>query len=352
MVLGKRKKSNKETNNTAATGGAPVPEAPAQLEPGNILSTNTSHHTDGNVMHLNALDVVSQGVTVSGSMGAVVPLAIQNNSPEPVESALSSISDGVAESLTDKIMKGEYVDLGNLLVHSELVNNSQKISIVNGELVVHQQLPKKKILNVDMWTDAFIKYISIYCSAHPHRFTELLKYMYIIRHGARRVTGEGWRQYDEQFRLRQARNPSGSWANVDMELWLLYMTEKGINAPRWPGNSARLQNPSALQANLKCYPYNYETYCYKQYCVYSHTCLRCGGDHPMAYCPHLRAGRIVASQRNRFPNQQFVRQTVIPPTQLNSNRFSTRTPSTAVRYQAGPRVKPSQPAMGFRQNSY
>lgn len=79
VVLGK--KSNKETNNTAATGGAPVPEAPEQLEQGNILSTNTSHHNDGNVMHLSALDVVSQVVTVSGGIGAEVPLAIQNNSP-------------------------------------------------------------------------------------------------------------------------------------------------------------------------------------------------------------------------------------------------------------------------------
>lgn len=168
-----------------------------------------------------------------------------------MESALSSISDGVAESLKDKIMKGEYVDLGNLLVHSELVNNSQNISIVNGELVVHQRLQKKNILDVDMWTDTFIKYISIYCSAHPHRFAELLKYMYIIRHGARRVTGVGWRQYDEQFRLRQARNPSGSWANVDMELWLLYMTEKGITAPRWPGNSARPQKPVSFAGEFK-----------------------------------------------------------------------------------------------------
>jgi hypothetical protein len=62
----------------------------------------------------------------------------------------------------------------------------------------------------------------IYCSVHTDRFNELLKYMYTIRLGSKRMSGSGWIQYDEQYRLRKAMNPSSSWSIMDSELWLLY----------------------------------------------------------------------------------------------------------------------------------
>ena len=78
-----------------------------------------------------------------------------------------------------------------------------------------------------MWTDAFINFIGVFCSVHKDRCNELLKYMYTIRLGAKRLAGHCWVHYDEQFRLRKALNPSSSWAVVDTELWLLYMNNSG-----------------------------------------------------------------------------------------------------------------------------
>jgi len=51
----------------------------------------------------------------------------------------------------------------------------------------------------------------------------LLKYMHDVKLGASRSTGLGWREYDQQFRLKKARLPSTSWGQVDQELWLIYM---------------------------------------------------------------------------------------------------------------------------------
>ena len=45
-----------------------------------------------------------------------------------------------------------------------------------------------------------------------------------VRLGAQRSSSLGWKPYDEQYRLRKARNPMSSWGIVDVELWLLYIS--------------------------------------------------------------------------------------------------------------------------------
>ena len=63
----------------------------------------------------------------------------------------------------------------------------------------------------------------MYTSAHPEKYQALLKYMHIVRIGASRINGLGWKTYDEQFRLKMGIDPVKSWEIVDQELWLLYM---------------------------------------------------------------------------------------------------------------------------------
>ena len=62
--------------------------------------------------------------------------------------------------------------------------------------------------------------MAIYATRHPARFLELLKYAEIVRTAAVQFPGLGWRNYDKQFRLRMEKNPSRSWATMDMELWV------------------------------------------------------------------------------------------------------------------------------------
>ncbi|KAJ8307433.1 hypothetical protein KUTeg_015517 [Tegillarca granosa] len=53
---------------------------------------------------------------------------------------------------------------------------------------------------------------------------DLLKYCSTIRWAASKVPGPAWRQYDEQFRLHRAKKPSKSWARLDLDLWLLFIS--------------------------------------------------------------------------------------------------------------------------------
>ena len=170
--------------------------------------------------------------------------------------------------IRDKIIKGEFIDINSLLETGQVVSEQQKMSLVKWELVF-QQVRKQKINNIETWTDAFINFIGIYCSVHTDRFNELLKYMYTIRIGSKRMSGSGWIQYDEQYRLRKAMNPSSSWSIMDSELWLLYMNSNHgpVNVV---GNVVRGVKGSASGTSQTCYPFNYIGHCPKQFCIYNH----------------------------------------------------------------------------------
>ena len=122
----------------------------------------------------------------------------------------------------EKIINGQYLDLGCLLVTQMRDHNDRAINLVNGELCARER-SSPKIATIEQWTDAFILFMNIYVGAHPNKIHQLLKYLHSIRLGASRFSGQGWILYDEQFRLKKASNPASSWGEMDTELWLLYM---------------------------------------------------------------------------------------------------------------------------------
>jgi hypothetical protein len=46
-----------------------------------------------------------------------------------------------------------------------------------------------------------------------------------VKLGANKCFGLSWLSYDQQCRLKKAKNVYLAWGAVDMELWLLYMTQ-------------------------------------------------------------------------------------------------------------------------------
>lgn len=75
-----------------------------------------------------------------------------------------------------------------------------------------------KIVTIETWTDAILIFVSKFTAVHSEKTQDWLKYMHDIRLGA--GWSVGWKQYDEQFRLKMAMNPSKSWAVVDSEHWV------------------------------------------------------------------------------------------------------------------------------------
>jgi len=276
----------------------------AQISPVAVItSTGTCTTQDTAVMVPTVQTVPNTAVSVSTGNGRQEPFLPTNiysgnaptgtsinydfqNTCNPCEvtKASDDIARNIPLSTKQKIIAGEYVDLASLLSNSQNTSTlGQNITFSQGQLIVQPKQPDLKINNIETWSDAFIVYISIYCSVHQGRFQELLKYMQIIRLGAKRTQGLNWKNYDEQFRLRKFQNPSSSWADIDTELWLLYMQVPGNTFPIH-GNAPNPKYSQNAGGLLKCYAFNYQGSCTQTSCVYKHTCLRCNGSHPVATC--------------------------------------------------------------------
>ncbi|CAG2240258.1 unnamed protein product [Mytilus edulis] len=135
--------------------------------------------------------------------------------PNRIESVHENLGINVTQSIKEKILKGEFIDLACLLKNSvNTGSDKQKLTWAQGEFILQPISQQSKITNIEKWTDAFIIFIYIYCAVHVNRFKELLKYMHTIRLGAQRNQGMGWKNYDEQYRLRKAHEPSSLWSNI------------------------------------------------------------------------------------------------------------------------------------------
>ena len=133
-----------------------------------------------------------------------------------------------------------------------------------GEIVTKDTSPQRKE-SIEKWTDVMLIFVAKYLQAHPAKTTELMKYIQTVRMGANRGY-QWWYDYDIQFRLRKATNPSGSWGDIDSELWFMHMT---------PSPSGGItQSPKHVQMG-KCYDYNFKVSCSKYPCSYGHICLKC-----------------------------------------------------------------------------
>ena len=125
----------------------------------------------------------------------------------------------------------------------------------------------KKNNSIEVWSNAFIIYMSIYIVKHPIETQDMLKYMNFLRLGASRNPSSNWKDYDIQLSLSlcKARNMSLGWGAIDPELWMMYMCQS---------QSSSLTVPPQ-QMIQKCYDFNYRGSCTKQGCRYSHTCIKC-----------------------------------------------------------------------------
>ena len=236
------------------------------------------------------------------------------NSVHEIASISNDLGNNVSCNIRQKILNGEYIDLGCLLSNPVPIDdNSNTLIIKDGVLQSKPKASTVKINSISQWTDAFLIFIDIYLSSHLGEARGLLKYMSNIRLGASRVPGLGWKRYDEQFRLKKIRMPSCNWGTVDLELWLLFMYDDNTQF-----------NPNPVTNAYKCYDYNNGS-CTRPNCHYSHSCLRCSGIHPSVNCTRYgaqtnfnfrRGPRFAAGQPNN-----------------SSQRGSSANPRAAVRFQ-------------------
>lgn len=84
-----------------------------------------------------------------------------------MKSANDDIALNVSQSIKEKLIKGEYVDLSIFINSSTNESNRKHYIFQPGS--VDSTIKTKQITNIEIWTDAFIVQLNIYHSAHNTR---------------------------------------------------------------------------------------------------------------------------------------------------------------------------------------
>ena len=199
---------------------------------------------------------------------------------EQVRLSSDDIAAHIPATLKQTICKGDYINIALLLKGAIELNEYCRGSMLyrvseNRELVAGPRECRQKVQNIEQWTNAFLIYISVYLQNYPDRTHELLQYVYNIRECAARQGGFAFREYDEQFRLRQAAcTIPMNWSVMNNDLyWRIMMVKDN-------GPSRRRQT----HVMYTCDDFNHSE-CSWFNCKYNHVCENCGAsDHPAWSC--------------------------------------------------------------------
>lgn len=165
------------TTDACTTQGTEVMIPTVQTVPNTAVLVST-----GNGRQEPFLPTIATNI-YSGNAPTGINYDFQNTcNPCEVTKASDDIARNIPLSTKQKIIAGEYIDLASLFSNSQKTSTvGQNITFSQGQLMVQPNQPDLKINNIETWPDAFIVYISIYCSVHLGKFQELLKYMQMIR---------------------------------------------------------------------------------------------------------------------------------------------------------------------------
>ena len=157
---------------------------------------------------------------------------------------------------------------------------------VTGQLQTKPSNGKEKIKNIEQFTDAFMIFMSIYLKRFPNDAIPMLQYIKILRTAAYTSPGNGWINYDEQFRLRKAINPNAPWGELKSALWLTTVGSGSYNYHNSNNyNTGVQQNTQQQKIQLPCFDYN-SGQCSWRNCKYLHVCALCKmNNHVEANCP-------------------------------------------------------------------
>ncbi|XP_029471240.1 uncharacterized protein LOC115099388 isoform X1 [Rhinatrema bivittatum] len=217
---------------------------------------------------------------------------------------VTSLAHSVPDTIKDKILKREYIDIFSLLVTDMEVEPEK-----GGSAEAKDKRPKVA-KNIQNWIRAFHIFMPVIEEHEPAHAPFLIRYMDTILTAQRRG-GWAWFNYDIRFRKSMAHNPAVSWQHRLIDLWLDEMTlQKSSWAERAGTSYSHLRERGLYQRDRfsfqgsgrwdTCRQFN-AGHCTWKNCKIRHTCSTCGfGSHPAAQCHTSRDQR-------QFPQQQVGR---------------------------------------------
>ena len=270
-----------------------------EVEPINLGVSEQPQASNGNkivdfeaiLKQANVLDT-SEGVSNKNeTMGAketsenIFKDVLGNDDIEVVRCGGDDLSVHIPKQIKDKIWSNQYINInlllkGSIELHELCSGGTLKVS-ESGVLEKQPKFSKEKVQSLDKWTDAFLIFMSIYFQKHPQKVQELLQYMSVIRDAARKHGGFLWRDYDEQFRVRQAAYAC-PWSQINSDLWLKTFSVSNQNSTTTQSETGSNQTSNSNSISVQkrksfrtCHGFN-QGYCSWFPCKFDHICSSCG----------------------------------------------------------------------------
>ena len=230
--------------------------------------------------------------------------------------ALAGSLPMILAHLVEKILKGQYVDLSDLIQDNILLakKSASSSGTSQTESGLIQRYKKREFTKDEAgmlsWIQCFAVYTAVVCSQDPSRFNDLLGYMVTIINEGRRFKYQGWLTYDEMFRQSVVKSKSTSWSELNGTLYATtflsqqkgesvtcqtcsspdhYTNQCALNEckPRYrpPSPPRRKRQQSRSPERAIYYAWN-DGKCSRGYsCKFKHmVCLKCGGEHRAVQC--------------------------------------------------------------------
>eukprot|EP00118_Oscarella_pearsei_P017030 m.167429 g.167429 ORF g.167429 m.167429 type:complete len:303 (+) comp38931_c0_seq2:1241-2149(+) len=116
-----------------------------------------------------------------------------------------------------KVEAREFVDFAELLTdNAELIRRETDRD--RPCLAAPSRPPMRQLSSLLSWVQAFAAFAAVELTVRPHRIIELMAYLKLVVREAVRCGGDGWRFYDQQFRMQAAANPALSWMKLQSGL--------------------------------------------------------------------------------------------------------------------------------------
>ena len=176
--------------------------------PAPVFSPGT--HTAANLHNPNPTGMATEGPQAQGFITPSVGL-------DGIPAAVSPGGNRVPPKLAQRIWSGEFIEMVELLPERLGQAEDSCINVGEGE---SRKRKWSRMFSALQWVECFHTYISVIAQQQPARVPDLLGYASLIVHAARKFKGEGWLQYDKNFRRHAETHPAAKWAEANTS-WTL-----------------------------------------------------------------------------------------------------------------------------------
>ena len=138
----------------------------------------------------------------------------------------------VDETMRQKIIKFEFIELSKLLPRNKSEDNRMEIVSKNGSTYLSPVSDRDnvQINSYSKWEQAFRVYANVLTSRFPTKATELLQYNHTIQTASFSYYWDNVSAYDKEFRQHIARHPERSWSVILQQAWTMLLKDRICNS--------------------------------------------------------------------------------------------------------------------------